>query len=224
MSDPVATPADLTAFLGETVDNARATLLLSIAQGFCEDVVTPLPTSAKGVVLASAARAYANPQQNNGEGVGPFSVQRTPAVYLTRTERETLRRAAGKGGAGSTSVLEVGSNAVQAVTVTATAGTYALILDGVSTAPIAYNATAADMQAALSALPAVGSGNVSVTGSYTVTFVNTLGNTPISTLVADATGLTGTVTVAVVTVGVPAAGANLPGWEYDYPTQFQGVQ
>lgn len=224
MSSPVATPADLSTFLGEQVDDARALLLLSIAQGFCEDVVTPLPASAVGVVLASAARAYANPQQNNGEGVGPYTVQRMSAVYLTRTERETLRRAKGRGGAGSTSVLEAGANAVQMVTVAATAGTFALILDGSPTAPIAFDASAAVVQAALAALPGVGVGNVSVTGSYTVTFVNTLGHSPVSTLVADATNLTGTATVAVVTTGVPAAGANLPGWAYDYPTLNQGVR
>ncbi|WP_310962146.1 hypothetical protein [Nocardioides terrisoli] len=220
MSDPVAAPADLALFMGlPAVDEGRATLLLALAQGFCEDVVLPLPASAKGVVLAAAARAYSNPQQNTAENTGPYGVSRTASVYLTRMERATLRRGAGLGGAGSVSVLAVAANAVQSVTVAATAGTFALILDGVATAPIAFDASAADVQAALSALPNVGPGNVVVTGAFVVTFVNALGNTEVSLLTADASALTGTVTVAVVSVGVAGPGANLPPWDYDYSTR-----
>lgn len=219
MSTPVVTSTDLATFLGSSVDTARATALIALAQQFCEDVVTPLPASAAGVILASSARAYVNPSQVGFSATGPYSAQLPAAVYLTRAERATLRRGAGLGGAGSTSVLTQPASAVQSVTVTATAGTFTLAFDGLVTAPLAFDATAADMQAALSALTNIGVGNVAVAGAYTVTFVNTLGNLAVPTLVADGSALTGTVAVAVVTAGVAAPGANLPPWEYDYTTR-----
>lgn len=218
MSNPIATPDDLSTFLGETVDNTRATQLLGIAQAYCEDIVSPLPASAFGIVLAAAARAYANPTQEVSVATGPYTATRAKSVYLTRAERTSLRRAAGRSGGGSISTFSPGANAVQTVTVTATAGTYTLSLDGNATTALAFDASAADIQAALSALPSIGTGNVTVAGSgtFTVTFVNNLGNLPVSTLVADGTNLAGTVTTAVVTVGVTPPGANLPPWEYDY--------
>lgn len=225
MSTPIATPADLSTFMGETVDTARATQLLGIAQAYCEDVVSPLPASAFGIVLAAAARAYANPTQEQSVATGPYLATRAKSVYLTRTERTSLRRAAGRSGGGSVSTLNPGANAVQTVTVSATAGTYTLSLGGSVTAAIAFDATSAAVQSALAALPNVGVGNVTVSGSgtFTVTFVNDLGNTPVSTLVADGSALTGSVSTAVVTAGSAAAGANLPPWEYDYSTPGQSA-
>lgn len=220
MSDPIAVSDDLALFLGQTVDDDRAELILGLAQDACEELVTPLPVSAKRIVLSVAARVYTNPTSVTTEALGPYSASR-PDIFLTRQERASLWRIAGRGGAGSTSVLAQAVNAVQSLTVTATAGTFTLALDGQVTSALAFNASAADVQAALSALPAVGVGNVSVTGAYTVSFVNLRGGQPVSTLVADATNLTGTATVAVVSAGVAAAGANLPAWEYDYTNQVR---
>ncbi|SDI40939.1 hypothetical protein SAMN05421505_14925 [Sinosporangium album] len=58
------------------------------------------------------------------------------------------------------------SNEVQTVTITGgpTGGTYTLTLDGETTAAIAYNASAAAVQAALEALSNVEPGDVAVTG------------------------------------------------------------
>lgn len=218
MSTPIAEPDDLSLYLGQTVDDDRATQLLAIAQGYCEDIATPLPASAFGVVLASAARAYVNPQQNTNEALGPYTVGRAANVYLTRAERAMLRRGAGRAGGGSVSTLNPGIDAVQIVILAATAGTFTLSLDGNTTAALAYNATAADIQTALGALSNIGSANVTVSGvgTFTVTFGNSLGRRPVSLLVADRSSLTGTVTTANVTTGVFAAGANLPPWGYDY--------
>jgi hypothetical protein len=94
---------------------------------------------------------------------------------------------------------------------------------GTPTAPIAFDATAADVQTALAAIGPIGVGNVSVTGAYRVEFVNVLGGSQAPTLVADASNLTGTVTVAVVSAGVSAPGSNLPGWDYDYSARFLGA-
>ncbi len=61
-----------------------------------------------------------------------------------------------------------------------------------TTAPLAYNADAAAIQAALEALGAIGPGNVSVSGSagsFLVTFQGNLGMQAIPLLTADASGL-----------------------------------
>jgi hypothetical protein len=96
-----------------------------------------------------------------------------------------------------------------------TAGTYALTFDRdglmgaaspTTTASLSYSATAAQVQAALSALSTVGSGNVLVTGSYTsgfrFTFVGSLGAQPLpdAMLSAKIGSLTPTTSATVTTV------------------------
>lgn len=91
----------LALYLGlEEINEARADLMLAQAISLAESIVKPLPDSASAVVLAVAGRAYANPQGVSAETAGPFSVQRPQAgLYLTRDERRTLQRLAGRGGA-----------------------------------------------------------------------------------------------------------------------------
>lgn len=94
-----------------------------------------------------------------------------------------------------------------------TAGTYTLTFGGQETAPIAWNATAAQLQAALEALSTIGAGNILVTGMAggltsapaTLTFVNALGNTNVGAITSNQTGLTGTFNIAVQTQGVTSA-------------------
>lgn len=82
------------------IDTERATLMIDSAVQLAESIVSPLPDSAAAVVLAVAGRAYANPQGIAYETVGPVSVQRPQAgLFLTRDERRTLQRLAGRGGA-----------------------------------------------------------------------------------------------------------------------------
>lgn len=98
---PFVTSDDLATFLGESsLDEARASLMLTLARQACEVYVSPLPDSALGVVLTVAARAYSSPTTATMETAGPFSVQRPAGgVYLTRTERQALKTLAGRGGA-----------------------------------------------------------------------------------------------------------------------------
>jgi flagellar capping protein FliD len=94
----------------------------------------------------------------------------------------------------STSAVEE----VQRLTTTnrATAGNFTLTYDGYTTAAIAYDATTAQIQAALVALPNVSSGDITVSGSrltvnggVTVfTFLNTLGD--VSLISINPSGLT----------------------------------
>lgn len=104
---------------------------------------------------------------------------------------------------------------IQSVTVTGgpTGGTYTLTFNGQTTAAIAFNATAAAVQAALVALSNVGVGGVAVTGvaggPYAVTFQGALANTNVAQMTATASltgGSTPGVTVATTTGGGTDAG------------------
>jgi hypothetical protein len=106
--------------------------------------------------------------------------------------------------------ISAAANDVQTLTVTATGGTYALTVEEPignqqKTAPIAFNASAATIQAALAALSNVGSGNVTVTGTgpFTITFVGALAAQPIQAIAVDNTLATGgTGSIAHTTTGV----------------------
>ena len=214
-------PDDLASRLGSDVDPARADFIIGEAEILCSTIVSPLPDGAEVVVRTVATRAFTNPEGITSETVGPYTVQRpSSGLYLTKSDKATLRRLAGGTGAFSIDSMPQGVNAVQLVTVSATGGTFALALTGQSTVPIAFDASSADVGAALGNLSLVGAGNVAVTGEgpYTVTFINDLGTTPIPTLVPNGAGLTGptpSVTAAMVTRGVYKPGQNLAPWDRD---------
>jgi hypothetical protein len=104
-----------------------------------------------------------------------------------------------------------GTNEVQSVTLTGTpaGGTFTLTFDGLTTAPIAFNATAAAVQAALLALASLATGDVVVTGSaggpYTLSFGGDFSEEDVATLTGSAAGLTGGTTPAVV-IATPTPG------------------
>lgn len=119
--------------------------------------------------------------------------------------------------------LTAGTAEAQTVTITGTptGGSFTLTHQGNTTAPIAYNATAAAVKAALAALPHLSTDDLTVTGGpgpgtpWVVTFAADLGNVPQMT--DDDSGLTGgtapAVTVTTTTPGVdpvPTAGT----WMY----------
>jgi hypothetical protein len=96
--------------------------------------------------------------------------------------------------------LGANSNATQTLTETGvpTGGTFTLTYGSQTTAPIPYNATAAQVAAALAALSNVGSSaNVSATGGalpgspIVVTFSGQLGNQPQAAMTTNYAGLTG---------------------------------
>lgn len=93
-------PDALFLLLGSSGDSDRGDALIAQAETLAASVVSPLPSGAETVVLSAAMRAYANPQGVTTETLGPYSVSRPMAgVYLTKTERATLRRMSGGGGA-----------------------------------------------------------------------------------------------------------------------------
>lgn len=98
---------------------------------------------------------------------------------------------------------------VQTATITGgpTGGTFTLTVEGSTTGGIAFNATAAAVQAALEALPGVDPGDITVTGAtggpYTLTFNTGGGN--VAAMTASGASLTGgtspSVTIATTTQG-----------------------
>lgn len=113
MSTPLATSADLGVYLGRTVDEDRATLILQLAHDLCETIVSPVPAEAKGIELAVAARAFNNVTSAHQAGIGsaqvsygaPNSSVGIGGLFLSKSDTRTLRRLAGRTGAFSVDLL-----------------------------------------------------------------------------------------------------------------------
>lgn len=107
------TPDDLATYLGVTVDDDRAQMIIcdvlaqALAVATVGDVPDDGPTwdnvppSGDGIIRGAAARRYLNPTGVTSETTGPYSVTRTAmsGALLSDAECESLRRAAGRGGA-----------------------------------------------------------------------------------------------------------------------------
>jgi hypothetical protein len=106
------------------------------------------------------------------------------------------------------------SSAVQSVTISGapTGGTFTLTYGGHTTTAIAYNASAAAVQAALQALASIGAGNCAVTGAaggpWTVTFTGALADQAITTMTESGASLTGGTSPAVAVASVTTGGAD----------------
>lgn len=231
MSAPIATSAQLDEFLGMggTIDAARADFLIGLAQTLCESIVSPITDSALPVVLGVAGRAYTNVTSAHQVSLGsgsvafgaPNSQSGVGGLYLSREDKRTLRRLAGRAAAFSADVLPTGVDEVQAIAVAATTGTFTISFQGAITSPLAFNASAADVQSALQSLTSIGSGGCAVTGSWLVEFTGSLATSPLPMLVADGSGLAGgTVSVSRVTAGVFAPGQDLAPWNRDYSPNY----
>jgi len=122
-------------------------------------------------------------------------------------------------------------------------GTFTLEFDGQTTGNIAYDASAATVEAALEALSNISAGDVVVTGSdggpWTIEFASTYATTNVALLIGDGTNLTGSlsITVAEVTQGSPGTneiwdmtyanylntwylGITLPGYSLQYTSSL----
>ncbi|MCR9230457.1 MAG: hypothetical protein NXI29_05550 [bacterium] len=92
-------------------------------------------------------------------------------------------------------------------------GTFTLEYEGDTTDPIAHNASAATVESELEALPSIGAGNVSVSGSgpWVVEFTGVLTGVDVSLLTADGSNLTG-VLDATITETTPGGGGCNDRW------------
>jgi hypothetical protein len=125
------------------------------------------------------------------------------------------------------------ANEVQTLTVTGTptGGTFKLQFRGYKTAAIAYNATAAAVQAALELLSTIGTGGVVATGGplpgtpVVLTFSSQLGNTNVPSITIVNPAFTGgTTPVATIAVTTPGVGIYdvKPGW-FDLGPTLGGI-
>ena len=108
-------------------------------------------------------------------------------------------------------VSGAGTDEIQGIAIVADSGTFLLSFNGVTTSPLSYAITKANMETALRGLSTINGANVAVGGTdggpWTVTFIGSLAKTNVPMLVANVTGLVGTphsVTITQSTPGVPA--------------------
>ncbi len=118
---------------------------------------------------------------------------------ITGTNTLTFGGITTNGGSGSITLPTANSYrnstvAAQTISATgATAGAFTVTFDGATSAIINFNATAANVLAALQALPTIGNGNVSVTGGplntapITVSFIGALAGTAVPVLTSTTT-------------------------------------
>lgn len=106
----IVTPADLSTYLGTTVDEDRAQMLIDDAIGQALSIATVgtvpdtgptesnLPTGAESVIRPAVARIYLNPAGVTSEATGPFTYSRTASSgsMYSKAERAQLRRLAGQ--------------------------------------------------------------------------------------------------------------------------------
>lgn len=118
MSAPLATPDELGVYLGTTVDDDRATLVLQLAHDRCELYVSPVPAAGKGIELSVAARLYNNASSAHQAGIGsaqvsygaPNSSVGIGGLFLSKSEVRDLRRMAGRTGAFSVDLTSLDEN------------------------------------------------------------------------------------------------------------------
>lgn len=110
-----------------------------------------------------------------------------------------------------------GTAEVQSIRVDATRGTYRLSFDGEDSAAIRFDATAAELRAALEAIDSIDPGDVAVTGGpgdsggtrpYIVTFGGDYEGEDVPAIVATDIDTTGTITVRETTAGAAGAGTD----------------
>jgi hypothetical protein len=172
----------------------------------------PVPSEPEGTPLSEAGAGNTRDHAQHHQDLG------AAVVSLEQNAAQLTHDHSGAGVPGvvitNTTVGQVPVNDIQTISLVGpvTAGTFELTFNSYTTGAIAYNAAAADVQAALVALASVGTGNVAVTGNpsgpWQVTFQGTLAFATQPDIIADNILLTGgTVGVVHTVLGVPAVSA-----------------
>jgi hypothetical protein len=112
-------------------------------------------------------------------------------------------------------LVGVKGNEVETITVNATGGTFTITYGGETTAPIAFNAAAKEVEEALETLPVLKPGDITVTGGpggehpYVLTFGGELAEKAITPVTTNRSGLTGGAELATVIVTKPGGELDL---------------
>ncbi len=175
-----------------------------------------------GVIVTSVGNV-ATIEFVNTEGSAPQSQLVASVFSGSQTHSLTIPVTTTSANAGSTAVNE---QQVITLTGTPTGGTFTLTYSGQTTSSIAYNASAATIDAALEALSNIGAGDVAVTGAasgpWTVTFETALAGTNVSQMTANGAGLTGGASQGI-TVTTPMASSGPNHWDTDKNWLPEGV-
>lgn len=180
------------------------------------NATSPTEANAFGIVVKAAAANYTTLVFKRGLAYmdGLASLDYGALLWLSTTDKKI-------------SDADPGVNELQTLTITGspTGGTFTLTFEGQTTGNIAYNATAAAVQAALEALPSIGTGNVICGGgalpgtAVTIRFVNDLGKKNVALITGNFSGLTGgtspTGSIVETTAGVHSVliGRVVPIWD-----------
>lgn len=165
--------------------------------------------STKGCKFESYTLSAASvPLEDAGDGTGTTQKVMQPGTALAKIITGTEAGKVGPFQAASTKEVQTAT-----ASGTVSGGTYTLTFNGQTTTALAYNASAATVQAALEALSTVGTGNVAVTGGpfpgspLTITFQGTLsGNqAQVTANTGSLTGSTPGITMATTTQGTAGA-------------------
>lgn len=199
---------------GSEGDNEVQKIILGIAQSGTWTISYAGQTTAALGLAATADDVEAALEALSNIGTGNIAVTKTETVststyYLTfqgdlagTNVAEVTATTTGLGGrvvgVSVTQASAVNTNEVQTVTIdniTPSGGTFTLSYGGQTTSALAYNASAAAVQAALIALSSVGPTDVAVTGTtlgtWVVTFQNSLGNQDVAKITGVATSIVG---------------------------------
>lgn len=167
-----------------------------------------IPSAVDGVVgLNASLLGNGNPVDHHMVCIAPLTAQVAAGSIAGLVTAQSTN-----GGIGVLHVFafQGTSNEVQTLTVTGTptAGGFTLTFNGWSTAELAFNASAATIQAALEALPSIGTGNVLCAGGpvdaapVTITFQGTLQKKNVEEITVAHTFDAGSIANATTTPGV----------------------
>lgn len=186
---------------------------------FNSETTTTIAYNASAATVQSALEGLASYSSGDfavtGSNGGPWTVTFTGTLAGTNVSLMTIDVTSLTGAVNEVQTISSPSNP--------TGGTFTLKFGSQTTAPIAYNASAATIQAALILLSNIPSGSVACSGGalpgtpVTVTFQDELAATDVSLLVVDATSLTGVTGSAVETQagGSSLADKTVNFWEFE---------
>jgi hypothetical protein len=203
-----------------------ALALLASSAFASKQVISDFGTVVESSYFGSEIKGRFGGDLSNPRGIAANETGAGPAdagdVYVADEDNNRIDRFAGNGdfvSAWGRDTIAAAVNERQALVLEATGGSYTLSLGGSTTAPIPSSPNRFAVESELAALPTVGSGNVSLSGEgtvihpFVVTFQGALAGADKPTLIADTSGLSGTVEISTIANGTSATSDTGSGFE-----------